>query len=79
MSAMKFNKEIISKSEKTTFQKFLSEQAFWVTVALFGICFVMYFVEDAFSSKDNIFNITRNFSFRDYGYWHDLCNNNSWY
>ena len=44
MSAMKFNKEIISKSEKTTFQKFLSEQAFWVTVALFGICFVMYFV-----------------------------------
>ena len=63
MSAMKFNKEIISKSEKTTFQKFLSEQAFWVTVALFGICFVMYFVEDAFSSIDNIFNITRNFSF----------------
>jgi ribose transport system permease protein len=63
MSSVKFNQELISKTEKTFIQKLLSEQSFWVSVALLGICFVMYFVEDAFSSKDNLFNITRNFSF----------------
>ena len=60
---MEFNKDILSKSEKTSLQKILSEQSFWVSIALIIICFVMYFVEDAFSSKDNIYNITRNFSF----------------
>ena len=60
---MKFNKDIISKSEKTSLQKFLSEQSFWVSIALIIICFVMYFVEEAFSSTDNIYNIARNFSF----------------
>ena len=63
MSSSKFNQEVISKTEKTFFQKLVSEQSFWVSVALLGICFVMFFVEDAFSSKDNLFNITRNFSF----------------
>ena len=63
MSSVKFNQEIISKTEKNLFQKLVSEQSFWVTIALFGICFIMFFVEDAFSSKDNLFNITRNFSF----------------
>ena len=57
------HQEIISQTEKTIFQKLISEQSFWVTIALFLICFVMFFVEDAFSSKDNFFNITRNFSF----------------
>ena len=60
---MEFNKDILSKSEKTSLQKILSEQSFWVSIALIIICFVIYFVEDAFSSKDNIYNITRNFSF----------------
>ena len=63
MSSNKFNQEIISKTEKTFFQKLVSEQSFWVSIALLGICFMMFFVEDAFSSKDNLFNITRNFSF----------------
>ena len=63
MSSSKFNQEVISKTEKTFFQKLVSEQSFWVSIALLGICFVMFFVEDAFSSKDNLFNITRNFSF----------------
>ena len=56
MSTPKFNQEIISKTEKTYIQKLLSEQSFWVTIALALICFVMFFVEDAFSSKDNLFN-----------------------
>jgi ribose transport system permease protein len=63
MSSTKFNQELISKTEKTFLQKLVSEQSFWVSIALLGICFVMFFVEDAFSSKDNLFNITRNFSF----------------
>ena len=58
MSSNKFNQEIISKTEKTFFQKLVSEQSFWVSIALLGICFMMFFVEDAFSSKDNLFNIT---------------------
>ena len=57
------HQDIISKTEKNLFQKLLSEQSFWVSVALLGICFVMFFVEDAFSSKDNLFNITRNCHF----------------
>jgi len=57
------HKEYISKTEKSFFQRMLAEQSFWVTVALFLICFIMFFVEDAFSSADNFFNITRNFSF----------------
>ena len=63
MVAETSHQEIISKTEKTFFQKLVSEQSFWVSIALLGICFVMFFVEDAFSSKDNFFNITRNFSF----------------
>ena len=59
MSSVKFNQELISKTEKTFLQKLVSEQSFWVSIALLGICFVMFFVEDAFSSKDNLFNITR--------------------
>ena len=53
MVAETSHQEIISKTEKNIFQKLLSEQSFWVTVALFIICFIMFFVEDAFSSKDN--------------------------
>ena len=63
MVAETSHQEFISKTEKNIFQKLISEQSFWVTMALFIICFVMFFVEDAFSSKDNFFNITRNFSF----------------
>ena len=36
------HKEYISKTEKSFFQKMLAEQSFWVTVALFLICFVMF-------------------------------------
>ena len=63
MVAETSHQEFISKTEKNIFQKLISEQSFWVTMALFIICLVMFFVEDAFSSKDNFFNITRNFSF----------------
>ena len=80
MSSTKFNQELISKTEKTFLQKLVSEQSFWVSIALLGICFVMFFVEDAFSSKDNLFNITRNFTFyRYYGDRNDVCNNYSGY
>ncbi len=48
MVAETSHQEIISKTEKNIFQKLLSEQSFWVTVALFIICFIMFFVEDAF-------------------------------
>ena len=75
MSSVKFNQELISKTEKTFIQKLLSEQSFWVSVALLGICFVMYFVEDAFSSK----HYKKFFFHRYYGNWNDFCNNHSRY
>ena len=52
MSSVKFNQELISKTEKTFIQKLLSEQSFWVSVALLGICFVMYRSEERRVGKE---------------------------
>ena len=51
MSSNKFNQELISKTEKTFLQKLVSEQSFWVSIALIGICFVMFFVKMPFQVK----------------------------
>ncbi len=43
MSSVKFNQELISKTEKTFLQKLISEQSFWVSVALPGHLFCNVF------------------------------------
>ena len=48
--------------EQTLLQRVLASQAFWVTIALFVLIFVMTLDEPAFGTVDNVANITRNFA-----------------
>src|SRR4051794_36586368 len=56
--------DIVGVKEQSLFERFISSQAFWVTVALIIICLIMTFLQPrAFSSTANFYNITRNFAF----------------
>jgi ribose transport system permease protein len=56
--------DIVGIKEQTLFDKLMSSQAFWVTVALVIICGIMSVLQPhAFSSSANFYNITRNFAF----------------
>jgi ribose transport system permease protein len=58
--------DIVGIKEQSPFERLLSAQSFWVTVALIIICLVLIFLvpqASAFATPDNIFNITRNFAF----------------
>ena len=51
-------------ASRAAVQGLIAPQPFWVTVALAVICAVMgYLQPDSFATFDNLFNITRNFSF----------------
>src|SRR5215470_9299352 len=51
----------------TMWQRMVSNQAFWVTIAVFLIPLIMTVYEPSFKAafwkEDNFFNITRNFAF----------------
>ncbi len=56
--------DILGHKESTLGQRLVASQAFWVTIALAIIIVVMSFLQpQAFASEDNLYNITRNFSF----------------
>jgi ribose transport system permease protein len=55
--------QVAQEREHTPLRAFLAHQPFWVTIALGVICLVMMQVSDVFFTKDNFFNVTRNFSF----------------
>ncbi len=56
--------DVVGIKEQTLFEKLISMQAFWITVALIVIVGVMCFLQpDAFASRANFYNITRNFAF----------------
>jgi ribose transport system permease protein len=56
--------DVTSIREQTPFEKVISSQAFWVAVALVFIIVLMSFLQpEAFASKANVYNITRNFAF----------------
>jgi ribose transport system permease protein len=56
--------DITGIKEQTLWERLLSSQAFWVTVALVIICVVMTILQpEAFASRANFYNITRNFAF----------------
>src|SRR4051812_44016073 len=56
--------DVVGTKEQTLFERLISSQAFWVTVALIIICVIMTFLQPkAFSSTANFYNITRNFAF----------------
>src|SRR3954471_4307873 len=54
---------VLGVREKTLLQTLFASQAFWVTVALAGICVIMSIREPRFHSEENFYNITRNFAF----------------
>jgi ribose transport system permease protein len=55
--------EIINTRQHTRFSRLISHQAFWILVAAVLACVVMSMTSDAFTTKQNLFNITRNFAF----------------
>ena len=54
--------EVAHIKEQTLLQRVFASQAFWVTVALFVLIFVMALYEPAFGTVDNFANMTRNFA-----------------
>lgn len=48
--------------EQSWFQSFIANQAFWVTVTVVLICVATAMEQDSFATKNNFYNITRNFS-----------------
>ena len=56
--------EVFGIEERSIFQRMFGAQSFWVTLALITICAVMTVLQpDAFGTTENLYNITRNFSF----------------
>ena len=58
------DKTILEARQSSALHGLLASQPFWVTVALALVCLVMgYMQPESFATFDNLFNITRNFSF----------------
>jgi ribose transport system permease protein len=55
--------QVARQREHTALRAMLANQAAWVTLALAIICVVMSQISEVFWTADNLFNITRNFSF----------------
>lgn len=56
--------DVVSIKEQTAFEKLISSQAFWVTIALIAIIALMSYLQpDAFASRANFYNMTRNFAY----------------
>ncbi len=56
--------DVVGIKEQTLFEKVISSQPFWVTVALAGIVLLMCILQpQAFASTENFYNITRNFAY----------------
>jgi ribose transport system permease protein len=49
--------------ERTTFEKLLGNQAFWVSVTLLVLCVIGSVFQENYASEDNFYNTTRNFAF----------------
>ncbi|MFY9971275.1 MAG: ABC transporter permease [Roseiarcus sp.] len=53
----------IQQQEHTWISWLASRQAFWVFVALIAACIFLTFATNSFATPNNLFNITRNFTF----------------
>jgi ribose transport system permease protein len=63
-SAANHREDTKSVSTATFVRKLLAAQPFWVTIAVAIICVGMSWLEpDSFPTRDNFFNITRNFAY----------------
>jgi ribose transport system permease protein len=55
--------QTIAKQESTWAKRLLSSQTFWVVVAIIAACAFLAWRSNAFLTPQNLFNITRNFTF----------------
>lgn len=56
--------DVLGVKEQTLFERVISSQPFWVTVALIIIIALMSYLQpDAFATSSNFYNITRNFAY----------------
>ena len=56
--------DVVGIKEQTPFERLISSQAFWVTIALAMIIAVMCYLQpQAFATTENIYNITSNFAY----------------
>src|SRR5262245_22061567 len=64
MTAAAAVSDVTALKERSPLQRLVASQAFWVTLALLGMCAVMsYLAPTAFATAENFYNITRNFAF----------------
>jgi ribose transport system permease protein len=55
--------QTIAKQESTWAKRLLSSQTFWVVIAIVAACAFLAWRSNAFLTPQNLFNITRNFTF----------------
>jgi len=55
--------DVVSIKGQSLFEKIISSQPFWVTVALLIIILGMSYLQPVFSSEANFYNMTRNFAY----------------
>lgn len=55
--------QTIEQKQKTVLSSILSNQTFWVLVAVILACIFLSFATDAFATSKNLYNITRNVTF----------------
>jgi ribose transport system permease protein len=55
--------QTIAQRQQNWYSALVSNQTFWVTVAVIAACVVLSAVTDSFDTQKNIYNITRNFTF----------------
>ena len=53
----------INRQTHGTLSWLLSRQTFWVFVAALLACIALTFMTDTFATRNNLFNVTRNFAF----------------
>lgn len=52
--------DFVPTKEKTAFQRVISSQPFWVTIALIALVILMTAMEPSFGTSENVANVTRN-------------------
>lgn len=55
--------QTIARKQDTWLSSLLNSQAFWVLVAIIAACIFLSFATQAFATPQNLYNITRNFTF----------------
>ncbi|TJX04387.1 MAG: ABC transporter permease, partial [Mesorhizobium sp.] len=52
--------DFVATKEQTAFQRVISSQPFWVTIALIALVILMTAMEPSFGTSENVANVTRN-------------------